>query len=561
MDENGVNSNNENLNENEEANYTTNEMPVNEGATNYSDSNEPQEEKKKSKAPKIIAFLIIIAIVVGAGFFFVANAKSKGEKFIDAIISTNSSELREELFEMMEEEGETVVNVSTKIPDLITTFGGDATGIKFERAGIKVTCSKDDDDYSGILAVMIDDSEIVTVDYSKTGDLLGATVEGLFDGYVGADVSEEGIKQLIENIGKLTGEEIDSDVFQKSGGNAEKVEKIFGKYKDILISNIDEYVEVENNVEIDVDGEYVKAKKYSLLINQERGLKLAEELLHMFREDRELYDFIVENSEEDFDYTFEEYQTETDELITKLQEYGTQNSENADMLIADIEVYCKNNKAIMILLKTKYEDKELDVKYIIQNSSTERKDKIIITADGLAFNATYEAKKIKNKYEGSLLFGFESGGINVSVTLFDLTIEKIDNKPEVKRISSGDMTLLINTATEEDVDKFVEKLEENLTNYTNEIYDLLVKEGFIDESAMGGSNSYDDYNYDDYNYDDYNYYDYNYDDYNYDDYNYYDYNFDDYNYDDYNYYDYNFDDYNYDDYNYDTGSYNYDFNY
>lgn len=541
-------NNNEVLeNGNMENGNVTNE--VNEATQNVAVQTEVvQEEVTQQQAPqqnveknhnknnlKILIGVVVVIILIGVACVFAMPGvfNSEETEFFDLLIRKQSvAGVANDIATKTEKSKQVDTKIKADISEILETFGAD-TGDTDLNVEVDISEVKSGDDMSGALELLLNKKSLGIIHFAKTGEMYGLKFADTTEKYLAFE--NNNLKELFENFDVEDTDEIpDKILTQKDFEKVMKIDKatankILDKYIKVLSKSVKGKVETKKNVKIEIDGKEIKTTQHTLTLNEKDTAEMALAMLKALKEDEKniklfiddykailklmeesgystkemlSYDDLPSTDEicEEFIGAIEETYEQLKEIVEEddfdedteisLVIYEYKNEIVATKIVADdaaIVFECLNSEDVFIRFATEQDGKELAA--------------IVLSGEMDSKKLDLELKLVSN---------------GIKLKLITIT-QEYKSKADEEMVKLNKKTaLIVNKASEEDLEEFAEELKEGLTKYLEDLV-----EEFPEFSSLFSAQD-DSYDYDDFDYSDY-YYDYDYDDFDYSDY-YYDYN-------------------------------------
>ena len=256
----------------------------------------PEEPTKEPGGGGFLVALLIIAIIalLGTCVYGVFYGSSKGEKFIDMVMDDYIFEMPLEMIEVGKNDGKVTSEVSVDAATLLSAVGADIESI--DKLIVVTEQNKKGEDMSGKLSVKIDSSEIASIDYAKTGDLVGIKVPDLFEEYI--VVRNDNLKALAEKFG-VSGEDLNaipdkiseeelmktySETLEAQSIDSRKLEKVLEKYKKPLMNAFEDNLTSERNQLLTIKNEELSFTKHTLSLTEKALYEVAKDMLEIASE-------------------------------------------------------------------------------------------------------------------------------------------------------------------------------------------------------------------------------------------------------------------------------------
>ena len=467
------------------------------------------------KDPASIGFVVLIlalfALFVAGGFLIAGSLKSDG-KIVEALKDDYMFEMHNEMSALMSEEGKHTVKYKIDILSLLSALNYD--DVKVENISFENTLLKKGEDASGRFSFIYGDDSLVDLDYAKTGDLYGANVPGLFEKFIA--IENNNLKALAEKYdidsgeipNKITEEEL---LKMADTEELEKYEKVFDPYFDILSDNLKDNTVTTKNESITINGTELKTVKHSALYCEKDAALLIFDLFEEAYDDKDLYELLVAEDESLSDLTFEDYQETISGEIADFDEVvGEMSTEE----IYEFAVYVKGSDTVAI------EFKENKTNVVVRVAGINESKKSYIEVVGEVPEESMTMKLVVNtvkdgtSYKGDMALAMDvAGAVSVNIGLMEYEYVYEKNTQDELLVVNTNNSLILNTASEEDLTAWAQEISNNSETYLNAMKAKVPEEVVEAVAGMIEDMMYPayDYDYDD-SYDWEDDYDYNYDD-------------------------------------------------
>lgn len=442
-------------NNNEERNEVFYETPIYE-----------QPPEKKSSGKGFIIFLVILLFVVAVGGVFAFTGvgdslfATKGERFVQLLtVDQKILDLGNFDSKSAQVNSELKVDIDKIMADVGTTPTGIGAIVLENKEIIK---GKDYSDTMIFSATDIKNARI-ELQIAKTGDLVGVHVPGITEGFIGVDIGDlEGLMKNLEELGvELNTESESKEEFTEK--QQKEMMKLFERYGKVALVVLEDFVEKGSKVEIKADGKSDKATEYKLTLNPESIIKTAiavdEELLANKKDVDKFIEWglIEEDDKEEFITSIEENLEELKKVVEEesFEEYMGEGE-------IFIKVYEKHGKNIATVIEV--ENQEFGLYYF----EPEKKSSSIIfkyQEDDNKLFVSLDMKEDDGATDGKLGLKVDADGEEHELTLCETKVERLNKiEDEMVKIEKGNI-ILLNTATEEDLETFVENCTKNAQEY------------------------------------------------------------------------------------------------
>ena len=411
-------------------------------------------KKKSSKKIPIIILIVILIIIAICAVTKICVLKSKGQRFIELLTEDQYAiELVKNRNKALSSDGERKYNVAlsnnflTLLDSSFSLLGGDLT--------LDANTIRKGNNFDTTATLKLGNFELQSLDVVKEKDTLALSVPNLFDGYIA--VNNDNLEEIAKKLGFISGDEFEENEI------SEDALKILKKYGKILATSIINYIETQDS-EITINENKLNTKCHSLIIGEKELAQIELKILEKLKDDDETIEFIVKivkENEEISDSIKEEFTNESlkeDILDLYNKTLDTVNTITGGRLVLKLEVYELNEKNVKTILTFYTDDRE----YVISLASIadKEKDYIVISFDvsDMILNLEYEGKMLDENYAGGILASTEGAKISI----LDINIEKIeDSQAKIRKIKDLN-ALLLNKATDEELEKLKNEIESNL---------------------------------------------------------------------------------------------------
>ena len=453
IEENVSNEETNNVEENNEVveNTSNNEPLNNQNDSNVSETN--NQEPKGNGWTVILSLIIIIVaigiIVYGIVTFFGKSNVSKGKKFME--LATSNQKILELIDTEKMENGQTNVKATVDIDNIVTQMGKEATGVgTLSLDNVQIV---DDKNYYSSTKISLGNIK-AELQLVKTGDIFGVNIPEITNKFIGIDTNDlDGLVNNLRRLGILTNTQ-DNDYTEEQ---SKELMEIFKKYYEVAVENIGEFIVENSNVSISLHGKTDTANEYVFTINGEAYLKIGvaveKELVKNKSDLEKLAELgLIENA---------------DETLEKIENDIEKNEE-------DIKNGAYNDEAFATITLKLYEKKGKNIATVIEANGARlglyvfetSKDNYEIDFESINGGSNiivyWNTEKAENNISNGTV-GIVYNDKDIKVT--DITCEKLDQVEDELITISGDNVLLLNSATEEDLDNFSSAVSTNLQKY------------------------------------------------------------------------------------------------
>lgn len=523
-------------------NFQQQEMQRVEPTVNYNSYNVPPNDddgRKKGSITKLVVIIFILIALLGVvalGASLVGT--SKVDKFKKLLVNNGFTDFANEFSSKVPESGTSKVkyifNFEKLISDMEKAYDEEYEGeIPFETITIEEITQYDKKDFDGTIKFIIDDSEIIVMDVVKTGDLIGFAVEDLFEDYIAIennnlrelaekfgmdedDIEELGIPDRIDENMEFINEEQQEQIeaFEKI---VIELEKELDKYVKIVDKHAENNITVEKGVEVEINGEKIKATKHTFKFDVEFALNVVNDALPILKEDEELFNVFVELCElaeldEDDIPSFEDWQELLEEFSNELEDANEEwaemdedeKEELNEMARISFEIYENKNSAVRYVLKSSVEKQEASIILDTINNKENAlfalnvdvttevpkydyfTGKYEILTQNIESGATINVEKDGDKYIFDVSVMLDEGSQDMELDIITLEFEISDKIENDLRKVTKDNAFILNDASEDEMEEKLMKIEDNFESFGEKILDRLPKKfkKYIEESTM-----------------------------------------------------------------------------
>ena len=443
------------------------------------------DNNKNNKTPKtIILIILVLAIVIGAGFLmksilFASNA----EKFVQ--LATKDQKFLELIEEMQKEKQ---INTTFKVDlDKLAKEVGQESEEKIGEIKLTNVHINEKDDFSNVTKLNFPGVEKeFELQIAKTGKIVGFNLPEITDKFVAIDLDDT--EGLIANLEKLG---VDSTSFFHNNDvkeQSKKLSKMMEKYIKIIMKEAEPFIMKSNNVEVAIDGNSEKTTEYRLTINEESFCRIALPLLKEFYQNEEDMKTFLELSNHSYANVLE-LKDDLVDIIAQLEDLIEENDfEKEEMII--IKLYEKKGKNIATVIQTP----EKKFGFYVFEDGKDYTMVLDMEDDYMDLKFTWELKDFKNKKEGMLKAKGTVDDEKFDVTLLEYEQEILNKKTEdLIKVSKNDY-LLLNTATEKEIEKYMENIYSNLEEYSQFFggngYDIIEDDLDFDDDILDNTKKY-----------------------------------------------------------------------
>lgn len=323
---------------------------------------------KQRKAQKIILIIIILLLIVLGGIayaYFATDIFKTPEQLFVKYLMNNGTQLAEfnfapfdEILEKMETTPtEISVNTTMKQKD---TFS-DEENVTMLYTNIKTDLPNRKESLN--LELQSQDEYLFGMELAITEDTYGILIKELHDKYLA--IENRDLKKIGETF-SLDQEILDSlpNKIPETRTLTEEEKKIADelslKYGKRVLELIDDnMVTLEKNTEVDIDGESIKANKYSLNITEIKLLEIFTTIFEELLNDSQFKELYLKDIDQSI---IEEYKTQNEELKTK----GIAEAKEENEMI--LSVYESDKKTVKTQISLS--NNEENIEFIIKDNNT-----------------------------------------------------------------------------------------------------------------------------------------------------------------------------------------------
>ena len=466
---------------NEEKNEVVNTTGMETPELNTSGINMKDATKPKSKAPKIIILsLLVMALIIGAVFFMKSNLfASNAQRFMK--LATKDQKFLDVLEEVQKEKQ---INTTFKVDfDRILKELGQESNQKIGEFRVENKHINQNDDFSNVTQIkMTSIDNTFELQIAKTGNIVGFNVPGITDKFIAVDLDD--LEGLMNNLQKLGVNLSNIDDIEKTNENnkeqSEKIKKLIEKYMEIVVKEADPFIQKTSNVEVALDGNVEKAIEYQFDLTEESYSKI---LLPVLKE-------LIKN-DADMKLLLELYfpQYELDDLKKMMEDFIEQleskvKENKFDMTsVFTMKLYEKNGKNIATVL----EIEDLKIGFYVFEDDKDYQFIFDMDANDMQLRIKWELHSSNNKKDGKLGIKGNLDNERIDFTLLEYE-QEILNKAEDEMIKvNKEDSILLNTVTQEELEKFAEKINKNMKQFSNIVVPNSVSERKIVDANIPNS--------------------------------------------------------------------------
>lgn len=453
--------------------------------------------KKKNMIITIIAIIIVLVLAGIASYLYFEN--TKGKRFVKMMTNDYLFEIPRRSSEIAKNNNKVDFKLEIDADEMMEQLG--EVNKNVGKLSIRNYSTRKGKDFSGILTLNSNEDIVAELKYLKNDSKLGIMVSDLFNKYAVLDLNDiEGITNKL-NIDEDRINELKNSALNYAE-NLIEFKLVSAKYEEILEKHINKNISSMGGVNVDINDEWVGTTKTTLTLSYEELLTLSKELLSIMKNDEALYKLLAK--QDSFEYTYEEWQSELEQLCTEVTEALENNEMPNNKLLVDVYQNGKNTVCIKLSLVAENEE-QVALKISALNKEEESYFEVEVGTTGNTLKIYVDAYKKGSTLDADLYFAVENSGEKQKIRLFKFTVEgQNDSNVQVDQLTP-DM-FVINTATDDEIKAFENDIKKNSLGFIIKAASKLPRNigDFIDSigNLNYGSNMYeDDFDYD-YNLDD-----------------------------------------------------------
>lgn len=451
-------------------------------------------DKKNLKV--FVGILVALAIFAGLIALAISAFKSDEQKFFELLVKKQSIvALSEELNERAEKNGE----ISSKIVVDLNKIAESVDEELDEEVviGLNLLQTLKNKNASGNLELTLNDDSLVTIEYAKTDELYGLRLKDATEKYLALrneDLSECFEKFDIEMPDKILTPEDFEEVVDMDKSD---VNKILKKYIKVFAEASKDRVKVEKGVKVKLGDKEVKTTKYTLELTERLVMDMALAMLEELKDDKKNVELVLDDLEsilelmEENGYPVEDmYGLEADDIPTAeefLEEVREVYEEGKEIdfdeyyddedVILKISVYEYKGKTVATKFEDEYEDgfefkcyadKDLYVEFVAEEDGDEV--------------ASFKLEGTLNKKLLDAKFIVEAE--REKIELFTIKQEYSNKTKNLVKLNDKN-ALILNDASEDNVEEYGEELVEGMEKIAEDLEDIF-EDAEIVEDIFGG---------------------------------------------------------------------------
>lgn len=310
------------------------------------------------------------------------------------------------------------------------------------------------------------DMKIPEVQVMKNENLIAFNIAKIFPKVIMLDMNDpEGLKQNLESLG--VDFNTNDETYEYSEEDYEKLMKFVTKYLRVAFSELEKGISKDSTKVVTLDDEEYKVSNvYVLRIDGERLVKTVynvfKELSKNDKDIKYLNELGIIEDLEEFESDMNDFLEETEEIM-KEKEYD-------DILDSDIvlSIYEKSGKTIATVLEAD------DMKISLYTLEKERDDfEIILELEKDETNVQLKTslKKDKSNVSGMIEVEIEQYDDTIlDLKLCEFEVEKLKKAEDELLEIDKESALSLNEASEKELNKFIEKVQENIEELVEDLF-------------------------------------------------------------------------------------------
>ena len=451
-----------------------NELQNEMNESNVNNTNNENGNKKSKKGIVIASITALLIIIVTVVLCISGVFNSKGKRFVELLTKDQYAiEMVKDRAQNLSSDGETNYTLTLKkkflsiIDSTFTLLGNDLI--------LSSNVIKNDTDFDSTTSLKLGTLKIQSMELIREDDTVAISVQNLFSGYVA--INDENTIEVAEKLGFISSGEDDDIEFEINT----KALKILNKYGKTFMKSVNNYIELEKNVPISINGKSFSTKEYTLDLDEKKLNIIALDLLGKLKDDDETLEFLVkyaqenENLDEDIkaEFTLENLKQEVVDLYDDV--LNTINSLDDGEAVIVINVNEFDDKAMKSAINISVNDETYEI--ILESVADAKNDYINLALNmyGSTLDITYVGNKVNDGYSGEI--SMTAG--DASIIAADLSIEKVDGSTATIRSIDSLNALLLNTATDAELEALKREIQINLGFYEDDdsVEELVFGEG------------------------------------------------------------------------------------
>ena len=401
----------------------------------------PQSENKKSNKKiilittiSIVLICIIVSILVITGIF-----KSNGEKFAKFLTKDQYIvQMVENRAEDFSDDGETNINIALKkkflstIDSTFTLLGNDLI--------LDANVVKQEESIDTKAALKLGKFDLQTLELVKENDTVAISVPNLFSDFI--VLNNENAEEIARKLGFI---EDSGDYYTAS----KDIESILNKYGKVLVKSINNYIDIKNNIEVNINQNTYTTKEYILALTEKDINQITINILEKLKDDEKTINLFLTYANLEVETLKENINNLYNELLEDIE--NIQNEE----IILEVKLNVLDNKTIKTTI-----DFNKTFQIILLANQDEKNDYALLSlrVNDTILDLEYNGAKEEENYIGELELKSE----DKSLTVLELNVaEEIDSTKTVRKITELN-ALLLNKATDEEIENLRKEIERNL---------------------------------------------------------------------------------------------------
>lgn len=418
-----------------------------------------ENEEKDNKLFKMIGIAVVTLLLVLVVIIAIAMGReSKSEKFVKLLIE------EQKVYELFEENqkycnSKFTTNIDNIAEDLNLRVPG------FGRITFETKVVRKGDNATSITALSSNKVKSnVEMQVVRNSNMIGLNIPGITENFVAMDFSDvEGLMSNLQELGIINQYESDEKVSNKQ---SKEMKEMLEKYLKLLAKNVNPYIKENGNVEFSIDGNTDSGKEYVLGLKLKDIMQIAINMAETLEKNKkdlsklESWGFIEDA--EDFEDELKDFIDDTKDEMEDIDDEG----------VFYVKLYEKDGKNVATIFEfdSEYDSEDFSCgMYYFDISKKEQK--IIVAYNNELTNVIIICliETEKDVKSGSVRFESESYGRKSKTTLLRF---EIDNSPKEKadiiKLDKEDV-LLLNTASEDDLEYFIDDLQDNFEEFMDNL--------------------------------------------------------------------------------------------
>ena len=446
------------------------------GATNHSENQaEPKKNGAKTFFLILLALIAILLIVMCVMFL----RKSDEQKFFELLtVKQDFVQLSNDINKNNQDKEQVDTMLSIDLKEMLEEFGSKID----EEFVIELNSSNINkaDDLSGKIEFVINEKDLLKLEYAKTGEIYGIKLDDVTDKFIA--VKNEEINELFEKFGIEDAESLperflEAKDFEKvmKLDNA-KLLKILNKYSNSILKCCKDKVKIEKDIEIKIGDEDLTTTKYSLDVTEKLMYDIVLALVEELKDDKANIKLVLDDIKailklmEDNGYQVEKmYGSSLDDLPNT--EEICEELQKAYEKLKEAEETFDEKTMILKVVVHEFGGKNIMTEFIFEEDHIIRikslNDKNVFIAIELEEDEEVFAELLVegtvNQKELDITYALKAEDKKIKILNIK---QKYSNKAEGELISLSDKNaIILNDASEEDLEDLAEELEDGFEEF------------------------------------------------------------------------------------------------